>query len=96
MLALIWGGIAVFSDFRWDDDNRWRVVGVCAFGSAPGIAVASTLLPGCGCFAFTVELEEDVDDSLTGGKALLEASFGLVLAALIICLGRSRLFEEYF
>jgi hypothetical protein len=58
--------------------------------------LAGTLLSGCGCFALIVALEEDVEDSRTDGKALPEASFVLVLAALIICLGRSGLFEEYF
>ena len=83
-------------DFRCVDDNRRPCVDVCALEGAPEIVLVGNLLPGCGCFALTVELEDDVDDSRTGGKALLEASFVLLLAVLIICLGRSGLFEEYF
>jgi hypothetical protein len=83
-------------DFRCVEDNRRPFADACAFDRAPETVLAVKLLPGCGCFALTVEFEEDVDDSRTGGKALLEASFVLVLAALIICLGRSGLFEEYF
>lgn len=85
----------MFKDFRCVDDNRRPLVNVGALGGAPGTVLAGTLLPDCDCFAFTVEFE-DVDDSRTGGKALLAASFVLVLAALIICLGRTGLFEEYF
>jgi hypothetical protein len=83
-------------DFRCVDDNRRPCVDVCAFDGALEAVLAGNLLPGCGCFALTVELEEDVDDSRTGGRALLEASLVLVLAALEICRGRSGLFEEYF
>lgn len=87
--------MVVFSDLQCDD-NRRPFVNMCAFDGAPGTVLAGTLLPGWDGFAFTVEFEEDADDSRTGGKALLVASFVLVLAALIICLGRSGLFEENF
>jgi hypothetical protein len=83
-------------DFRCVDDSRRPFVSGCAFDGAPETVLAGNLLPDCGCFALTVEFEEDVDDSRTGGKALLEPSFVLVLAALTICLGRSGLFDEYF
>jgi hypothetical protein len=96
MLALIWAGIELLRDFRCVDDRRRPFVDVDAFVGAPGPMLAGTLLSGCGCFALIVALEEDVEDSRTDGKALPEAFFVLVLAALIICLGRSGLFEEYF
>lgn len=83
-------------DFRCVDDNRRPLADVCAFEGAPGSVLTGTLLPDCGCLNLTVEFEEEVDDSRTGGKALVEASFVLVFVALIICLGRSGLFEEYF
>ena len=60
-----------------------------------GAVALDSLLPCCGCLAFTVELEEDVDDSRTGGKALLEVSFTFALAALIAGLGRSGLLAVY-
>lgn len=90
MLAFVEAGM-VFTDLRCDDDNRWRdaddTVGAVAFDS---------LLPDCGCFAFTVELEEEVEDSRTGGNALFNASFVLAVAELITGLGRSGRLVEYF
>jgi len=90
-VAFVEAGSVALTDLRCDDDKRWRDV-----DDAVGAVEVDSLLADCGCFAFTVELEEDVDDSRTGGKALFNASFVLAVAEVIAGLGRSGLLEECF
>jgi hypothetical protein len=57
---------------------------------------SDTAFADLACWALTVEFDEDVDDSRTGGRALRVVSFVVAPAMLEIDRGRSGLLVLYF